>query len=81
MAGMVATLVFDTRRLASLAPAGFTLATDIAEWLVRAGVPFRVAHEAAGACVRAAEARAVSVYRPAVPRSAWTARSGGRGTG
>jgi argininosuccinate lyase len=61
MAGMVATLVFHTDRLAALAPAGFTLATDIAEWLVRAGVPFRVAHEAAGACVRAAEARGVGL--------------------
>ena len=28
-----------------MAPAGFSLATDIAEWLVRQGVPFRVAHE------------------------------------
>jgi argininosuccinate lyase len=61
VAGMVHTLVFDTERLASLAPAGFTLATDIAEWLVRAGVPFRSAHEAAGACVRAAEGRGVGL--------------------
>ncbi|MGH3567576.1 MAG: argininosuccinate lyase, partial [Pseudonocardia sp.] len=51
MAGLVGTLVFHTDRLVELAPAGFTLATDIAEWLVRAGVPFRVAHEAAGGCV------------------------------
>jgi argininosuccinate lyase len=58
---MVDTLVFHTDRLAELAPAGFTLATDIAEWLVRAGVPFRSAHEAAGACVRAAEARSVGL--------------------
>ncbi len=34
--GMMATLVFDTERLESLAPQGFSLATDIAEWLVRA---------------------------------------------
>ncbi len=61
MAGMVHTLVFDTERLASLAPEGFTLATDVAEWLVRAGVPFRSAHEAAGACVRAAECRAAGL--------------------
>ena len=60
-AGMVATLKFDVSRMASLAPAGFTLATDIAEWLVRQGVPFRVAHEAAGACVRAAESRGVGL--------------------
>jgi argininosuccinate lyase len=61
VSGMVETLVFHTDRLAELAPAGFTLATDIAEWLVRQGVPFRVAHEAAGGCVRAAEARGVGL--------------------
>ena len=55
MAGMTATLTFDTGRMAEMAPAGFSLATDVAEWLVRQGVPFRVAHEAAGECVRAAE--------------------------
>ncbi|MBT0995882.1 argininosuccinate lyase [Cellulomonas sp. DKR-3] len=55
-AGMVATLTFDTDRLAALAPQGFSLATDVAEWLVREGVPFRVAHEVAGECVRACEA-------------------------
>jgi argininosuccinate lyase len=59
--GMLRTLTFDTARLAELAPAGFTLATDIAEWLVRQGVPFRVAHEAAGECVRVAEARGVGL--------------------
>ncbi|MGY2874888.1 argininosuccinate lyase [Marmoricola sp. URHA0025 HA25] len=53
--GQVATLVFDTGRMAELAPQGFSLATDIAEWLVREGVPFRVAHELAGACVRRCE--------------------------
>jgi len=61
MAGLVATLRFDTERMAQLAPAGYTLATDIAEWLVRQGVPFRVAHETAGAAVRAAEQRGVGL--------------------
>jgi len=61
IAGLVSTLEFHTDRLAELAPAGFTLATDVAEWLVRQGVPFRVAHEAAGGCVRAAEARGVGL--------------------
>ncbi|HET6259234.1 MAG TPA: argininosuccinate lyase [Pseudonocardia sp.] len=61
VAGMVATLTFHTDRLAELAPTGFTLATDVAEWLVRAGVPFRTAHEAAGGCVRAAESRGVGL--------------------
>ncbi len=61
MAGLVATLTFDEERMAALAPAGYTLATDIAEWLVRQGVPFRVAHEAAGAAVRTAEGRGVGL--------------------
>jgi argininosuccinate lyase len=61
MAGLVATLRFDTERMAAQAPAGYTLATDVAEWLVRRGVPFRDAHTAAGACVRAAEARGVGL--------------------
>lgn len=61
IAGLVSTLTFHTERMAELAPAGYTLATDIAEWLVRQGVPFRVAHEAAGACVRTAETRGVGL--------------------
>lgn len=56
IAGMIDTIEFHPARLAELAPAGFTLATDIAEWLVRKGVSFRAAHEAAGQCVRVAEA-------------------------
>ncbi|MFW5470039.1 argininosuccinate lyase [Knoellia sp. CPCC 206435] len=60
--GMVATMVFDTDRLSSLAPQGFSLATDVAEWLVRQGVPFRVAHEVAGECVRACEARGIELW-------------------
>ena len=61
MAGLVGTLQFDTERMATQAPAGYTLATDMAEWLVRQGVAFRVAHEAAGAAVRAAEQRGVGL--------------------
>ncbi|WP_337059714.1 argininosuccinate lyase [Kineococcus sp. G2] len=55
VAGMVGTLRFHTERMAALAPQGFALATDIAEWLVRQGVPFREAHHVAGACVRRCE--------------------------
>ncbi len=61
-AGMVATLTFDTGRMAALAPQGFSLATDVAEWLVREGVPFRVAHEVAGACVRTCEERGIELW-------------------
>ncbi len=60
--GMVATMTFDTERMASLAPQGFSLATDIAEWLVREGVPFRVAHEVAGACVQVCEQRGIELW-------------------
>ena len=48
--------------MASLAPAGFSLATDIAEWLVKQGVPFREAHEVAGACVRLCEKRGKELH-------------------
>jgi argininosuccinate lyase len=68
--GMIATMRFDTARMAALAPAGFSLATDIAEWLVRRGVPFREAHEIAGACVRACEQQGTGQQR-----------TGQRGTG
>ncbi len=60
--GMVATSTFDTARMADLAPQGFSLATDVAEWLVRRGVPFRVAHEVAGACVRTCEQRGIELW-------------------
>jgi argininosuccinate lyase len=53
--GMVETLVFDTARMAELAPQGFSLATDVAEWLVKQHVSFRDAHEITGELVRFAE--------------------------
>jgi argininosuccinate lyase len=60
--GMIATLTVNRERLEELAPAGFSLATDIAEWLVKQGVPFRVAHEVAGACVKACEAAGIELH-------------------
>ncbi|HEV7754740.1 MAG TPA: argininosuccinate lyase [Mycobacteriales bacterium] len=60
--GMVATLRFATERMAAMAPQGFALATDIAEWLVRQGVPFRDAHEIAGDCVRRCEERDIELW-------------------
>jgi argininosuccinate lyase len=59
--GMVATLTFHTERMAELAPQGFSLATDVAEWLVKQRVPFRVAHEVSGALVRACEERGIGL--------------------
>ena len=61
LAGMVATLTFDIERLAAAAPAGFALATDVAEWLVRQGVPFREAHEISGAFVAYCEERGLDL--------------------
>lgn len=61
VAGMIDTMTIHLDRLAELAPQGFSLATDIAEWLVTRGVPFREAHEISGACVRLAEARGVEL--------------------
>jgi argininosuccinate lyase len=48
VAGMMATLRFNTGLLARTAPAGYALATDLAELLVRRGTPFRQAHEIVG---------------------------------
>jgi argininosuccinate lyase len=48
---MVATLTLRPDVLEAAAPQGFALATDVAEWLVRQGVPFRSAHEISGAMV------------------------------
>lgn len=61
MTGLVSTLVFHEDRMRELAPRGFTLATDLAEWMVRQGVPFREAHEASGACVQIAEKQGVDL--------------------
>ncbi|WP_419817159.1 argininosuccinate lyase [Glaciibacter flavus] len=60
--GMVATLRFDTDRMAELAPQGFSLATDVADWLVRQRVPFRDAHEIAGALVRYCEENGLELH-------------------
>jgi argininosuccinate lyase len=62
LAGTVASLTFDVDKLRATAPAGHALATEIADWLVRKGVPFRDAHEVAGECVRVADTRGVDVH-------------------
>ncbi|SEC11549.1 argininosuccinate lyase [Paramicrobacterium humi] len=63
-AGMVATLRFNTERMAALAPQGFSLATDVAEWLVKQGVAFRDAHEISGELVRYCEQRGLELHEP-----------------
>ncbi|MBD8025001.1 argininosuccinate lyase [Microbacterium gallinarum] len=61
-AGMIATLRFHTDRMAELAPQGFSLATDVAEWLVKRGVPFRDAHEISGHLVRVCEQHGIELH-------------------
>ena len=62
--GMVSTLTFDTARMAELAPQGFSLATDVAEWLVTQKVPFREAHEISGALVSFCEQHGLELDEP-----------------
>jgi argininosuccinate lyase len=57
LAGMISTMTVRVDRLAAAAPAGYTLATEVAEWLVRNGVPFREAHEVTGSLVALCVAR------------------------
>ena len=57
MTGMVESVTFRTDRMRAAAEAGFSTATDLADWLVReAGLPFREAHHVTGAVVKLAEA-------------------------
>jgi argininosuccinate lyase len=56
LAGMVATLAFDEHRMLADAPRGFSLATDMADWLVRQGEPFAHAHDITGRAVKFCEA-------------------------
>lgn len=62
--GMVKTLVFNTERMAEVASAGFSLATDVAEWLVKQRVPFRDAHEISGNLVQYCEAHGLQLDEP-----------------
>ncbi len=60
--GMVATTTFDREKMAAAAPQGFSLATEVADFLVRVGVPFAQAHEAAGKCVALCEAKGLQLH-------------------
>ena len=60
--GMVATTTFDREKMAAAAPQGFSLSTEVADFLVRAGVPFAQAHEAAGKCVAICEVKGLQLH-------------------
>ena len=59
MTGMIATMRVRTDVLAASAPQGFALATDVAEYLVKQGIPFREAHEVVGELVAWCDARGI----------------------
>jgi argininosuccinate lyase len=62
MTGMMSDLTANRAALEAAASAGFSTATDLADWLVReAGLPFREAHHVTGALVARAEARGVDL--------------------
>jgi argininosuccinate lyase len=63
--GMIATLEFNRNRLEMLAPLGFSLATDVAEWLVKKKVPFRDAHEITGKLVSWCEQHKLELHEVA----------------
>jgi argininosuccinate lyase len=60
---MLENCAFDTQRMRAAVtdPAGYMLATEVADWLVVRGVPFRDAYQAVGRLVREAEARGVGL--------------------
>jgi argininosuccinate lyase len=60
-AGMIRNLSFDTGRLARAVSEGHLVATEVADYLVAKGTPFRTAHDVAGALVRAAIAAGVEL--------------------
>ena len=62
MTGMVGDMEPDRARMAAAAGAGYSTATDLADWLVRAlGLPFRQAHHVTGALVKLAEDKGVDL--------------------
>lgn len=61
MAGMIRTMRVNVDEMRRQAPLGFTLATEVADWLALRGVPFSEAHEITGALVRKCEEQGVEL--------------------
>ncbi|ADH90736.1 argininosuccinate lyase [Ancylobacter novellus DSM 506] len=63
-AGMVRDLVPDEKKMKAAAGAGYSTATDLADWLVRVlGLPFREAHHVTGRIVAVAAAKDAPLHR------------------
>src|SRR5262249_50133982 len=63
MTGMVRDMEPDTARMKKAAGGGYSTATDLADWLVGKGMPFREAHHVTGRVVAAAEQAGVPLHR------------------
>jgi argininosuccinate lyase len=61
LSAMLPRIEVDAERAGAAAIANYSLATDLADYLVRKGLPFREAHEAVGKLVRYAETRRVNL--------------------
>jgi argininosuccinate lyase len=61
MSGLLATVRFERKRMQAAADSPFLAATDLAEWLVGRGTPFREAHALVGGLVRDSLARNVDL--------------------
>jgi argininosuccinate lyase len=59
--GMIATAKFNSINISKNAASDFSLATEIADYLAKRGVPFAQAHEVAGACVKYCEAKGIEL--------------------
>jgi argininosuccinate lyase len=76
MTGMVADLEPNRERMAAAAGAGFSTATDLADWLVRElNLPFREAHHVTGKAVKLAESKGVGLAE--LPRAELQALNAG----
>ncbi|MFT5115165.1 MAG: argininosuccinate lyase [Parasphingorhabdus sp.] len=59
--GMIPAMKFDRSRMRLAASQGYSTATDLADYLVRKGVPFRDAHEIVGKAVHFAESESIGL--------------------
>ena len=63
LTGMIGSAKFNSENISAKASAGFSLATEIADYLAKKQIPFSEAHEAAGACVRLCEKNGIELHQ------------------
>ena len=63
LTGMIGSAKFNSENISAQASAGFSLATEIADYLAKKQIPFSEAHEAAGACVRLCEKNGIELHQ------------------